>query len=287
MRAGAFDSVEANRARLLASAGRALEAAEQAEAQASQDSLFGEAEAPRGGAHAYIDAPPWDARQKLLEEKAALGFYLSGHLFSIYERELAKFPRTPLAKLSPNDKVWMAGVVVSARTQMTRRGRMMVVMLDDATRAGRDLGVQRAVRAPPRQAEGGRAAHRLGQGAGRPVLRRPARAGGGSARPRSAARALRRAPQDLDERRRRRQAPAAGARALPRHRQRRLPGGRVLRQRQGRVRGGARRELARAARQQADLRPRRLAHAGERRASSSAPSSPSAPRQGFSFSKFR
>jgi len=133
VRAGAFDSVETNRARLLASAGRAIEAAEQAEAQASQNSLFGEAEAPRGGAHAYIEAPPWDARQKLLEEKVALGFYLSGHLFSIYERELARFPRTPLAKLSANDKVWMAGVVVSARTQMTRRGRMMVVMLDDAT----------------------------------------------------------------------------------------------------------------------------------------------------------
>jgi len=133
VRAGAFDSVETNRARLLASAGRAIEAAEQAESQASQNSLFGEAEAPRGGAHAYIDAPPWDARQKLLEEKVALGFYLSGHLFSIYERELARFPRTPLAKLGANDKVWMAGVVVSARTQMTRRGRMMVVMLDDAT----------------------------------------------------------------------------------------------------------------------------------------------------------
>jgi DNA polymerase-3 subunit alpha len=133
VRAGAFDSVESNRARLLASAGRALEAAEQAEAQASQESLFGEGEAPRGGAHAYVDAPPWDARQKLLEEKAALGFYLSGHLFSIYARELSKFPRTPLARLSPNEKVSMAGVVVSARTQMTRRGRMMVVMLDDAT----------------------------------------------------------------------------------------------------------------------------------------------------------
>jgi DNA polymerase-3 subunit alpha len=133
VRAGAFDSVEANRARLLASAGRAIEAAEQAEAAASQDSLFGEAEAPRGGAHAYVEAQPWDARQKLLEEKAALGFYLSAHLFTIYERELAKFPRTALAKLSPNEKVSMAGVVVSARTQMTRRGRMMVVMLDDAT----------------------------------------------------------------------------------------------------------------------------------------------------------
>jgi len=29
--------------------------------------------------------------------------------------------------------VWMAGIVVAARAQMTRRGRMMVVMLDDAT----------------------------------------------------------------------------------------------------------------------------------------------------------
>ena len=188
VRAGAFDSVEANRARLLASAGRALEAAEQAEAQASQNSLFGEAEAPRGGAHAYIEAPPWDARQKLLEEKAALGFYLSGHLFSIYERELAKFPRTPLAKLS------------AERQGLDGRRGGLGAHADDAPRphdggdarrrdrAGRDLGVQRAVRAPPRQAEGGRAAHRLGQGAGRPVLRRPARARRGSARPRGAAR---------------------------------------------------------------------------------------------------
>ena len=133
IRAGAFDAVDANRARLLASAGRAFEAAEQAERQASQVSLFGEAEASRGGAHVMVDAPPWDARQKLLEEKAALGFYLSAHLFSIYERDLARFPRTPLARLAAGDKVWMAGIVVSARAQMTRRGRMMVVMLDDAS----------------------------------------------------------------------------------------------------------------------------------------------------------
>jgi DNA polymerase-3 subunit alpha len=133
IRAGAFDSIDSQRARLLASAGRAFEAAEQAERQASQVSLFGDGEAPRGGAHIMVDAPPWDARQKLLEEKAALGFYLSGHLFSIYERELARFPRTPLAKLAPAERIWMAGIVVAARVQMTRRGRMMVVMLDDAT----------------------------------------------------------------------------------------------------------------------------------------------------------
>ena len=133
VRAGAFDSLEQNRARLLASVARALEAAEQAERQAAQVSLFGEADAPRGGAHVYVDAPAWDMKQKLLEEKTALGFYLSAHLFSVYERELARFPRVPLARLAPGERVWMAGVVVAARTQMTRRGRMMVVMLDDDT----------------------------------------------------------------------------------------------------------------------------------------------------------
>jgi len=133
VRAGAFDSIDVQRAKLLASVGRALEAAEQAERAASQSSLFGEAEAPRGGAHAYVDAPAWDLRQKLLEEKAALGFYLSDHLFTVYQRELAGFARTPLARLAPGERVWMAGVIAQARMQMTRRGRMMVVTLDDAS----------------------------------------------------------------------------------------------------------------------------------------------------------
>jgi DNA polymerase III subunit alpha len=138
VRAGAFDSLDAqldrSRARLLASVARAIEGAEQAERTASQNSLFGEAEVPRGGAHAYVDAAPWDLKQKLMEEKTALGFYLSGHLFTVYEREIVGFPRTALAKLAASQyQVTIAGIVASARTQMTRRGRMMVVMLDDGT----------------------------------------------------------------------------------------------------------------------------------------------------------
>jgi len=134
VRAGAFDSMDAQRARLLASVGRALEAAEQAERQASQTSLFGEAEAPRAGEHLIVEAPAWDLKQTLMEEKAALGFSLSGHLFTVYEPALAGFPRTPLARLAATDsRVWMAGIVAAARSQMTRRGRMMVVMLDDAS----------------------------------------------------------------------------------------------------------------------------------------------------------
>jgi DNA polymerase III subunit alpha len=134
VRAGAFDSIEPNRASVLATVGRAIEAAEQAERQAAQVSLFGDAEAARGGALALVPSAPWDEKQKLMEEKAALGFCLSGHLFSVYERELENFPRTPLAKVRPTDgRPWLAGIVASARNQMTRRGRMMVVALDDGS----------------------------------------------------------------------------------------------------------------------------------------------------------
>jgi DNA polymerase III subunit alpha len=134
VRAGALDALEHNRASLLASAGRALEAAEQRERQAAQVSLFGEAEDAGRAESALLAAAPWDLKQKLTEEKAALGFALSGHLFSVYEREIAGFARVPLAQLAAAEhRVWLAGVVASARTQMTRRGRMMVVMLDDGS----------------------------------------------------------------------------------------------------------------------------------------------------------
>jgi DNA polymerase-3 subunit alpha len=134
VRAGAFDSLERNRASLLASVGRVLESAERLERDAAQVSLFGEGDGAAGAGVALVPANPWDLKQQLMEEKTALGFTLSGHLFSVYEREIAGFPRTPLAQLAPAEhRVWLAGVVAGARTQMTRRGRMMVVTLDDGT----------------------------------------------------------------------------------------------------------------------------------------------------------
>jgi len=134
VRAGAFDGIGRDRAGLLASVGRALEAAERTEREASQSTLFGEAEASRAAQLALIEAQPWDLKRQLTEEKAALGFCLSAHLFSVYERELAGFPRVPLANLgAAGERAWIAGIIASARMQMTRRGRMMVVVLDDGT----------------------------------------------------------------------------------------------------------------------------------------------------------
>ncbi len=134
IRAGAFDSLGVNRGILLASVGLAMDCAEQAEAAANQVSLFESADSGFDDAPDYVKAPPWNDKQKLTEEKAALGFYLSGHLFHAYADEVRKFIRTRLSDLAPSrEPRLMAGIISALRSQMTQRGRMMIVTLDDGS----------------------------------------------------------------------------------------------------------------------------------------------------------
>jgi DNA polymerase-3 subunit alpha len=131
VRAGAFDSVNDHRGSLLASVGIALESAEQASRAINQVSLFGaiEDDVP---AVSLVDVPRFSERDRLQHEKAAIGFYLSGHPFRTYERELRSFISTRLDQLTPQPQpVLLAGIMHSLRIQMTRRGRMAVVLLDD------------------------------------------------------------------------------------------------------------------------------------------------------------
>jgi DNA polymerase-3 subunit alpha len=134
IRAGAFDSLGTNRGILLASVGLAMDCAEQAEAAANQVSLFESAESGFDDTPEYVKAVPWDDKQKLAEEKAALGFYLSGHLFNAYAEEVRQFIRTRLSDLaSSREPRLFAGIISALRPQMTQRGRMMIVTLDDAS----------------------------------------------------------------------------------------------------------------------------------------------------------
>ncbi len=145
IRAGAFDRLDtetcdpqngqrAHRARLLASVGIALEAAEQAERHARQSSLFADETAEGGKNPHYVEAARWSERDHLLNEKQALGFFISGHPFNACRAELSSFVRKSLAQLEPQrEPVLLAGIVVSTRTQMTRRGKMAIVMIDDAS----------------------------------------------------------------------------------------------------------------------------------------------------------
>ncbi|MEW5889891.1 MAG: DNA polymerase III subunit alpha [Pseudomonadota bacterium] len=133
IRAGAFDAIDDHRHRLLASVGIALEAAEQAERHALQGGLF---DMVGPGAHQpkLHEVPRWSERERLLNEKQALGFFLSGHPYDAYRSEIASFVRKPLGNLEPGkDTTLLAGIVVAARTQMTRRGKMIFVSLDDGS----------------------------------------------------------------------------------------------------------------------------------------------------------
>ncbi|EUJ10083.1 DNA-directed DNA polymerase III PolC [Methylophilaceae bacterium 11] len=130
IRAGAFDTIEANRAALLATVSTAISAAEQSSSHAGQNSLFGEASETK---HQLPVVEPWLPEQALLEEKAALGFYLSGHPFLGYKEELATFVRGSLADLAPQEQPKLiAGVVMGVRIRMTQRGKMAIVTIDDA-----------------------------------------------------------------------------------------------------------------------------------------------------------
>ncbi|MEO8188172.1 MAG: OB-fold nucleic acid binding domain-containing protein, partial [Burkholderiaceae bacterium] len=136
--------LNADRAVLLASVGRAIDAADSAAAAEGQASLFGAFESAR---HVeYVPAAHCNEREKLSNEKLALGFYFSGHLFTEFAAEarrlaptrLAEVHQTPVGRSEQRgeqrgEQVRLAGVIVSARSQNTRRGRMGIVVLEDGT----------------------------------------------------------------------------------------------------------------------------------------------------------
>ena len=133
IRAGAMDSLKQDRAVLLATVDYAMEAAVQFEAAANQVSLFGDDDDMIPPPE-YVKAEVWSDRQRLLEEKLALGFYFSGHLFDAYAPEVRQFVKTTLAKLDPSrDLRLLGGVISGLRTQMTQRGKILIVTLDDGT----------------------------------------------------------------------------------------------------------------------------------------------------------
>jgi len=135
VRAGAFDAIDNRRANLLASVGIALESAEQASRHAQQVSLFGTAVAEEP--LRLIEARAWSDAERLLNEKLALGFYLSGHPFSTYHGEIRQFVHTTLDQLKPSGEyggaqsVLIAGIVESIRKLQS--ARLVALNLSDGT----------------------------------------------------------------------------------------------------------------------------------------------------------
>jgi DNA polymerase III subunit alpha len=136
IRAGAFDSLYGgydSRATLLASLPRAMEAADQADASAQQVSLFDMAGSSDEHKPELIREDAWFEKRRLQEEKAALGLYLTGHLFDAYRDEASHFVRTKLNQVTEGKDRLIAGIMTSTRSMMGPRGKLMIATIDDGS----------------------------------------------------------------------------------------------------------------------------------------------------------
>ena len=138
VKAGAFDALNPNRAQLLASIGLAFDYAESQAAHATQGGLFDFGDSHAASTHepALVEAAPWEVRERLTHEKAALGFYLSGHLFDQVESEVRQFARRRIADLvDAREPQLLAGIVGELRVVNGQRGRVALFRLDDKSDA--------------------------------------------------------------------------------------------------------------------------------------------------------
>jgi len=142
IRAGALDSLHAERAVLMAALDDALKAAEQA--ASNRDSgiadLFGEVvpgpHAGNGDVYAAFRAVrPWSDKERLGGERDTLGLYVSGHPIDEYRAEVRKFAPNRIADLSADThgSQVIVGLIMSSRTMNSRRGTMGVLNLDDSS----------------------------------------------------------------------------------------------------------------------------------------------------------
>ncbi|WP_315286256.1 OB-fold nucleic acid binding domain-containing protein, partial [Neisseria bacilliformis] len=130
IRGGAFDSIEPNRAMLMANIDLAMENADQKAANANQGGLFDMMDDVIEPVK-LAPAPAWSESEKLAEEKTVIGFYLSGHPFAPYEQEIRRFAPVSLGRLKTQDSVRVAGFATGVRTMNGKSGRFAIVQLED------------------------------------------------------------------------------------------------------------------------------------------------------------
>ncbi|MES2051566.1 MAG: DNA polymerase III subunit alpha, partial [Pseudomonadota bacterium] len=135
IKAGAFDNLHLNRAELLASVDRAFEFAAAAEANANQTGLFDmDSHAASTQEPPLVPAVPFGVKARLVLEKTAIGFYLSGHLFDEVELEVRKFAKRKIDDLMDSrDQQLLAAIVTDLRVINGQRGKVIIFKLDDKT----------------------------------------------------------------------------------------------------------------------------------------------------------
>ena len=140
IKAGAFDTLQQNRAAMLDSVDLAFDFANAAEANANQGGLFdmmGGDEDSHGSSTQepeLNDTTPWGVKERLTFEKTAMGFYFSGHLFDEVSREIRQFVKRNIDDLiDSREPQLLAGIVSDFRVINGQRGKIGLFKLDDTS----------------------------------------------------------------------------------------------------------------------------------------------------------
>ncbi len=137
IKAGAFDSLQLNRASLIASVDRAFDFANATAANANQGGLFDMSDSHAASTQEpdLVEAMPWGVKERLTHEKTAVGFYLSGHLFDEVELEVRRFAKRKIDELidAREPQLLLAGIVTDFRVINGQRGKLALFKLDDKT----------------------------------------------------------------------------------------------------------------------------------------------------------
>ena len=136
IKAGAFDSLQLNRASLIASVDQAIDFANAHIANANQGGLFDMGGEDDHGSSTrepdLLPAVPWGVKERLTFEKTAVGFYLSGHLFDEVASEVRRFAKRRIEELiDTREPQLLAGIVNDFRVINGQRGKLGLFKLDD------------------------------------------------------------------------------------------------------------------------------------------------------------
>lgn len=136
VKAGAFDSLEANRASVLKSIPLFMDVAARLNSDTNQNSLFAGME-EAADIPQLVKTDDFTMREKLEYEKESMGLYISGHPFDKFEQQVKPYISCPLKNVanwnSAKEPVISAGLLSSSKERFTKKGDPMgIIVLEDA-----------------------------------------------------------------------------------------------------------------------------------------------------------
>jgi DNA polymerase III subunit alpha len=137
-RAGAFDTLEANRKRVFCSAEMLMRHASAAAADrgSGQIGLFGQSDLP-SAAVSLPETDDWTPLERMKEEFDAVGFYLSGHPLDAYSKSLERIKARKVSDIIAEGRsgpATMAGTVIGKKERTSSKGgRYAFVQCSDAS----------------------------------------------------------------------------------------------------------------------------------------------------------